>query len=355
MRTENLQHRMLVEMGLDEHDKFRVAASGALCLDAGLRTTNKAAGAEVLRGSSLMSLARKSLALDGVTLPSDDDWGVATRALTSSDFTAILNDVAHTHLLEGYEQSFETWQDWVGIGELADFKQATLSQFEAGDLEEVSGEFEFGKLSDKGEPAQLLTYGKIFAVSRKAIIFNDKRVFTKVPQRIGESASRKVGDLCYSVLIANAAMSDGTTLFHADHSNIGTGGAPSDTTIGEGVKLMKKQTRIDSTKPAGIPPRYFMAPVALESVAEKVFRTLQGDTDKIKRIYDARLDAESETAWYMAAEKGLAVVVYFLDGNMKPHLEYKAGYPMDWMEFKVRLDVTAAATDHRSLLYNAGA
>ena len=88
-----------------------------------------------------------------------------------------------------------------------------------GDLDVVyeNGEYKYGSFSDLKETLTLLTYGKLFNISRQALINDDLNAFTRIPMSMGRAANRKVGDLAYGVLTANAALNqDSTELFHAD-------------------------------------------------------------------------------------------------------------------------------------------
>lgn len=353
----NPQKQLLIQMGLDSRVKFREAASDAIRIDSGVAVAKPAPGSSELRGLSLTNLARKTLAVQNIKAPTDD-YVMSGRAMSSDDFDWILSDVVQKMLLEGFENSWETWQIWTNIGELQDFRAARIAQFETDSLEQLEGEspeFPYGKITDTGETAQLLTFGKIFQITRRVLMTNDKALLTSIPRQIGATASRKIGDLVYAILTVNAAMSDGVSLFHADHSNTGTGSAPDATSIGEAVKLMKKQPLVGDTAPANIPPQFFLAPVAIETAAENAFRTLQGDTDKIKRVYDARLDSSSETEWYLAGPKGKTVTVFGLDGNVKPIIESEENWQSDSIDYRCRLDAVAAAVDWRAMVYNAGA
>ena len=73
------------------------------------------------------------------------------------------------------------------------------------------------------------------------------------------------------------------------------------------------------------------------------------------RVYEARLDDDSATAYYFAAAKGKTVKVFFLNGIQTPFMETKAGWTVDGVEYKVRIDAGAKAMDWKGLVKNAGA
>ena len=170
------------------------------------------------------------------------------------------------------------------------------------------------------------------------------------------------------MVTANSAMGDGTALFHANHGNLGTGAVISETTAAEAIKLMGLQKDLKGKRRLNISPQFFIAPKSVEGNAEIFFNSGQfaGDNKaatrsnpyagtKFTRVYEARLDDNSTTAWYMAARKGKTVKVFFLNGQKAPYMETKQGWSVDGVEFKVRIDAGAKAMDWKGLVKNAGA
>lgn len=360
--------KIAIEMGADERDKFRVAATDAITIRSGKPADKTATGATDLAGLSLRELARESLKLSNQ--PSTGDVrSMIGRALTTSDFPLILANVANKSLFAGYETTAETWQSWCGIGSVSDFKTNTVVRAgEMADLDQIyeDEEYKYGTRSESQEQFAIGTYGKLFAISRQTIINDDLSALTDIPAAHGEAAARKIGDLAYAVLTANAAMGDGTALFHANHGNLGTTGAIGSTTVSEAVKLMALQKDIGGKRRLNISPKFLIAPPSLAYTAETFFKSsvigTQANPNQIniyanlvQMIFEPRLYDASTTAWYFAGDKGKTVNVYFLNGTQAPYLETKQGWDVDGVEYKVRIDAGAKAIDWKSLLKNAGA
>ncbi|MGE0919446.1 prohead protease/major capsid protein fusion protein [Trichlorobacter lovleyi] len=359
-----------VTVGADERDKFRAAAEHSVLIRADRAVDNPASGATDLVGFSLRELARESLRVAGQSI-TGNPMDMIGRALTTSDLPAILANVANRSLFEGYAAADETWQTWCGIGSASDFKTNTIARVgEMDDLDEIGeeDEYKYGKRSDGKEEYKIATFGKLFSISRQTIINDDLGALTDIPAAFGEAWSRKVGDIAYAVLIANSAMGDGVALFHADHSNLGTAGVVSETTIAEGIKLMKLQKDISGKRRLNIRPQFFIAPVALEGSAEIFFtsnqfagadaaatRTNPYAGTRFTRVFESRLDDASSKNWYLAGPKGKTVKVFFLNGQQGPYLETKQGWSTDGVEFKVRGDAAAKAVDWKAMIKNAGA
>lgn len=352
----------------DESDKFKKGVSAALQIRAGLAKND---GANQYRGHTLFELARASADRAGIKTQGMDKMAVVAAAFThsTSDFTNLLADVANKAMLKGYDEAEETFQKWTSVGNLPDFKASKrvgLDTFPS--LTEVpeGAEYSYGTVGDRGETIQLATYGKLFSITRQAIINDDLDGFTKLPRSMGRAAIRTVGNLVYAVLTGNPNMSDSVALFHANHSNLLTAAGISTTAIDAMMAAMRKQK--DATgSTLNIRLGYLLVPVAQEgaamTVAESQYEvTAAGKTNttpnyvrgRFEVISDARLDAASAYNWYGAANPSVfdTIEVAYLDGNQAPVLEQQAGWDIDGVEFKVRMDAGVKALDWRTLAKN---
>jgi ATP-dependent protease ClpP protease subunit len=356
---------------VDARDKFKAGASAALLVRSGVAKRDDTANN--YRGHSLVELARAALEQAGTRTDTMDKMAIVAAAFThsTSDFTNLLADVAHKSMLMGHEEAEETFQAWTNRGVLTDFKpmsRVDLNAFPS--LLEVreGAEFKSATVGDRGEQIQLATYGRLFSISRQAIINDDLAAFTTIPRKMGRAAIRTVGDLAYAVLTANGNMADGTALFHADHSNLLTGAGINTGSIDAMRVKMAKQKSGDAT--LGIRLANLIVPVALEGSAnvardsefEVGASTKNNTTPNSVRgtfevISDARLDAASATTWYGTANAAIhdTVEVAYLDGNDQPYLEQQNGWTVDGTEFKVRIDAGVKALDHLTMAKNPGA
>lgn len=352
----------------DERDKARAGIGNAVMARAGLIAQDTA---NPYRGYSLLELARASLERNGVKTGSMDKMALVAASFThsTSDFTNLLANVAEKAMLKGYEEAEETFQLWTSEGTLPDFKQAKrvdLNLFPALAQVAEGAEYTYATVGDRGETIQLATYGKMFSITRQAIINDDLAAFTKVPQRMGRAAIRTVGDLVYAVLTGNPTMGDGTALFHATHNNLLSSAAINTTSVDAMRVAMAKQTD-GSARALNIKLGTLLVPIALEGTA-KVVRDSEFEVGASNRnntvpnmvrgifdvIADPRLDTASATNWYGAGNPALfdTIEVAYLDGNKTPTLEQERGWNVDGVEFKVRLDAGVKALDYRALAKN---
>jgi hypothetical protein len=236
-------------------------------------------------------------------------------------------------------------------------------------LDEIpeSGEYKHGTIGERAESIKLATYGKLFSITRQAIINDDLTAFTDIPRKMGRAAARTVGDLVFSILIDNPAMSDSVALFHADHNNLASSGtAITAASVGAGRTAMRTQK--DGTATLNIRPSFLIVPAAQEDTA-RVLMTSETDPSKTNSrvpnpvrgaaeiIVDARLDDASTTAWYLAADPNTfdTIEVGYLDGIAAPFLDQQDGWTIDGVEYKVRIDAAAAPLEFRTLYKNPGA
>lgn len=372
----NFHHR--IEVGETEQDKFKAGALSALLVRAGAASKDqvKADASNNFRGYTLLEMARASLHMLGVNTGAMDKMTVVAAAFThsNSDFTNLLANVAEKSMMMGYDEAEETFQTWTMRGTASDFKpikRVDLNTFPALSKVAEGAEYSYGTIGDRGETVQLATYGKMFSITRQAVINDDLRAFTMIPRRMGRAAIRTIGDLVYAVLTGNPTMSDAVALFHATHNNLLTGAGVNTTSVDAMRVAMAKQKDAGNNAAAlNIRLAHLIVPMALEGIAKvtaeseyEVGASARNNTipnsvrGTFNVVSDARLDAASATAWYGAASPGMhdTVEVTYLDGQESPVLESKDGWTVDGAEFKVRIDAAVSPLDFRTLAKNPGA
>jgi hypothetical protein len=122
---------------------------------------------------------------------------------------------------------------------------------------------------------------------------------------------------------------------------------------------MRKQTGL-SGKPINVRPRYVLVPADYETAAEKELATINPgvSTDvnpfagKLELLVEARLS--SATRWWMVGDPAVieGLEYSYLAGAEGPQTETRAGFDVDGVETKVRLDFGAAFIDYRGWYMN---
>ena len=357
-----------VHFGASAGEKYREAIVYALVTRAGLKLPDlkEAPGHEDFRSYSLREIARHCLLTAGQSTRGDI-IEVVGRALTTSDLPAILADVANKALFSGFALHAETYELWTGTMPAGDFKTLNIPSISSlDDLEPVGehGEFKYGYMRDKNEQITLGTAGKIYPITRQALINDDLFAITAMFSRAGEKAKKYEGDLVYGLLQANPVMlEDGQALFSAAHNNLATViGPPSNASMDNMDAIMGAQAD-QSGQPLGIPLAFAIMPRGMRGSGEAFFKTIQfvsalGDLqdsvwggDVVQRVYEPRLGTAPNT-WYAAGPKGTTVVRTHLNGVQTPRIETKAGWNVDGVELKVAYDVAVGAVDYRGIVRN---
>lgn len=324
-------------------------------------------GAREFRGLTLLELARDLLAREGVNTRGMDKMQVAARALQgTSDLANIVANVANKSLRAAYQVAPRTFTRWARRATAPDFKALTrVALSDAPALEKVNehGEFKRGAFTDGKETYQLVTVGKIVGITRQVIVNDDLDAFTRIPALFGTAAANYESDTVYAILTANAALSDGTALFHADHKNLGSGAIAV-----AGLSSMRSAMRVQKTPQSvvmNLQPRYLIVPAALETVAEQYtsadfVSAKSGDINPFKGslevVVEGRLDAASTAVWYGAADPSQVDTVEYayLEGQEGVYVEHRVGFEVDGVEVKARLDFASKAIDHRGLYKSTG-
>ena len=324
------------------------------------------------RGMTLMELARESLGNAGVNTRGLSRDEVATRALHStSDFPEILSAVTNKTLRQAYEAYPRTFMLFCRQVLATDFKAMHRVQLgEAPQLLEVSesGEFKRGTLGESKESYKVKTYGRVVAITRQTLINDDLDAFTRIPAMYGNSIAQLESDVVWGIITANPAMADGNALFHNSHKNLaGTGAALDVSSVGAARAAMAKQTGLDKKTVLNVRPAFLIVPASLELKAEQLVAqnlvpaatssVVPQSIRTLAPISEPRLDAASETAWYLAASPNqIDTIEYaYLEGQQGAYIETRNGFDVDGVEIKCRLDFGAKAIDWRGLYKNPGA
>jgi len=364
----------------DGRDRMKMGMEKALLAKAGLEggernefssLTLREAGREFLLSSGFdrtklrdsMQIAGMALGMRGFTMAGQH---------STSDFAEVLANVAYKSMLRGFEESGETFQQWTRTGSLSDFKTAKridTGMFPA--LAEVieGAEYSHATMTDRGVSVSLATYGKMFSITRQAIINDDLNAFTNIPRKMGRAASRTVGNLVYAKLTAPPVWSDSVAFWDAaSHGNLGSGALTS-AALDLGRAAMARQTDPDDHATGGlnITPAFLIVPTSIRGKAlaamESEFEVSGSDKrspnyarNMATVVSDARLDTASTAVWYLAADPNMydTIEVSYLDGNSNPVLEQQDGWNVDGVEFKVRLDAGVTTLDYRGLYKSTG-
>ncbi|KZL25624.1 prohead protease/major capsid protein fusion protein [Pseudovibrio sp. WM33] len=333
--------------------------------------------ARQFRGMTLLELARHSLERRGFSTLGMSKMELATAAFAmrsagyhaTSDFPAILANVAGKTLRDAYDITPRTFRPWARRTTIVDFKPVQRTQLGgAPDLQKVleSGEFQYGTMGEGKEVYALATYGKIIAITRQALINDDLDAFTRIPRSFGASAADLESDIVYAILKDNPVMQDGTALFHAKHNNLGAAARIDETSLTAAYRAFGLHKGLEG-RLISVQPRYIITPPGPRSVEarKQITATTPANTADVN-AYAGRLEpieeprlipASGQDPWFMAADPARIDTVEFayLEGQEGVFTETRTGFEVDGIEIKARHDFAAKAIDHRGLYKNPGA
>ena len=355
--------------GGDNRKGQREAMSNAIEARAGLA---QADGANPYRGESLIEIARACAEQVGVNTRGMSRMDVVATAIThtTSDFPGLVGSVAERSLMRGYT---ELELDIAQISRpitLTDFRATNpvgLGSFSDLDKVPESGEYKYGTFSSRnGLPLRAVTYGKLFSVSRQAIINDDIGLLTDVPFKMGQAAKRTLVKELFALLISNPTLPDGLPLFHADRGNLLTAAAISTGSV-DAMRVAMATIQDADDNFVGVQLANLLVPTALGGLARSVraseYVIDAGAPESRQPNYvqntfgvvdSARL---SGTAWYGLANSSQqdGLVVGYLDGKQTPYMEQEKTFTVDGVAWKVRLDAGVGIGDPMGLAKNPGA
>ncbi len=360
--------RMTARKPHDRANEFR----GMSLVDMG-RAWLSAAGVPDVYNLSKTRVA--DLVMDLQTLGRTYGADVVGLAQSTSDFPYILDDAMGKSLRTAYGEAPSTWQAWVRRTTAPDFKDIKrVALSESPDLVSITegGGINYVTMGEGREVYALVEYNGGIVLTRRAFIDDDMDAFSRIPVLQANAATRKEDDVNYAVLTGNAAMADGTALFHSGHSNLASSSAVPSTASFNAMRTgMRTQTG-----PKGailnLMPKHLIVPANLEGTVRQIIvsetdpsasssgitNTWKGELNLVvEPRLDATVDSDTDKAtWYGAADYNQidTIEMCFLEDEQVPQLRSEQEFDSGDRKFAVRHTMAAKAIDHRGVWKNKG-
>jgi hypothetical protein len=334
-------------------------------------------------GSRLLDLARECLDLRGVVWRGLSPTATFAAALSqrsvsgaaaTGDFPILLENTLHKLLLAAYVVAPDTWKMFSKTGTAMDFRPH--NRYRKGLLGRLDVVPENAEIKHKAIPdgekevITVETKANILAVTRQMLVNDDLGAFTDLASDLGMAAGLSIEEEVYELLLENGGlgptMSDGDTLFHADHGNIGTGAAISAASLFADKVLMGRQKDPAKKRFLSLRPSILLVPDGLEGTAKSIVEArFDPDVSGKFEIPNLSLGVVStiipsprlpNTRRYMLTDPSIAPVIEvdFLDGQQEPRMETRLGWEIDGAEWRIVFDFKANAIDFRGGITNAG-
>ncbi|MFN4142780.1 prohead protease/major capsid protein fusion protein [Aestuariivirga sp.] len=319
---------------------------------------------------SIPELAEIALRSAGISTTGLSKSSIVTRALHStSDFPLAMADAVNRTVRQSYEAQASALTQIARMVTVRDFRPVTrisASQFSALEKVNENGEYKRGTFEESGEKISIATFGRMWAATRQLLVNDDLGIMTTAATKMGAATAALVANNLAAVWLANSGLgpqlSDGKKVWDASHGNLASGSdkaAPSDATLNAARMAMRGQ-RDASGQPIAIEPKVLLVPPALETAAQKLLASIYATTvndvnpwaGTLKVMVEPRLT--SSKAWYLIDPANGDLESAFLEGETGPVIESRAGWDVDGVEIKVRLDHGAAFVDWRGVYRNPG-
>ena len=368
--AQNVTSRADIAIGSDLADpavRLRFMGEALACRFAGAAPSDAARN---FVGMRVIDMAKELLEARGISTNRMSPSTIIERSMNgSSDFPNLLLATGERTLRAAYLSYAGGIKNASRPTTAVDFRaKHRLKLGEMPQLLKVNegGEFKRGSTAESDETYSLGTYGRIFAITRQALINDDLGAFVTMTGQFGRAAAEFEAQYLVTLLASNPVMADTKALFHTGHGNLaGTGAAISITSLGTAKQAMRLQKGLDGTTPIDATPKHLIVPAALETIAlQYLAQTTPNQSSlvnpfagQLSLIVDPRLDALSATRWYLAADSATVEGLEhaYLQGQEGPYIEQRLGFEVDGVEMKCRLDFGAGFTDYRGWYSNPGA
>lgn len=320
----------------------------------------------------------------------DGEDEVLLESGSTSDFATYLADKVNKRLMHGYTEAPSAWRSYSRPYSVSDFKPQTFVRLtEMEELLEVpeGGPYTDSKIDEiTGTPLTVGTFGRLFSLTRQALINDDLDQLRDRPAALGRAYVRSVNRTAVRALEGNANAYDGNATFSVAHKNLITD--PLDeASLAKAAILMRKQSDPNGLRLA-LTPRNLVIPPDLWMVARRALQSVvvpragemtppstpkpfnYGDLNVVAGLADPVVEdyLTDPSDWYLVADPSVAPVlaVGFLNGKQTPDVFLKDPgmrnviggsdpYSMEFDEitWKVRGDWGAALIDWRGIVKSA--
>lgn len=330
--------------------------------------------ARELMGCTILDLGARLLESQGerVSWVSRDD--LTSRVMMSgghstSDFPNLLTASGNRVLRDAYELSQSPLKLLARRRNAVDFRPLTSIRLsEAPRLVEKpeASELTYGSRTEAKESFSLKTAGRVFALTREAIINDDLHAFADSARAWGRSAAGYEAGVLAALFSLNTGdgvnLDDGSPLYTTGRGNKAVAGAAINTTaLGAARQAMRGFTDIDGKTLIGVAPAHLVVGPAKETEAEQALAAVAAAQTSNANPFANKLSLHVEprfagNAWRLFADPAQmpVIVIAYLNGAEGPQMASREGWTTLGMEFRAILDFGAGVEDWRGTYLNQG-
>lgn len=376
--------RPVIEMGLERGDKLQIALDRMFGVTHKVKEERNGQMVRMVQAEevdksvpSFRSLKEAYIAYTGDSEVRSQSLGRRVQEaadIDSTSFPQALNDTLGRLLLQDYRQAdydLSMFYETAAVPDFKDQKRIRIGDFDdlpAHDPEAAPWP-NLTPPTDEQATYAVVQFGAILSISRKMIKNDDLGTASRMVGKIGRAARRTLAQYVTTFFVANAAIYDGTTWFHANHGNLGAT-ALSATELGVIRAAFRAFAEKDSLKKLGLMPYWLMIPDALEGAALKANKSAYlsdslADDSTVQFMFGQNGERivrnhllTDNTDYYVIGRKEDAPIleVGFLDGRMEPEFFLADGettseamLTADELRYKVRYEFGGAPIDYRNV------
>ena len=365
-------------VGVTEGDTLKCAA---LLVSGQQAVAEKAFKPEVIEAArglginTAMDLVKMSVKMRHGTVPQGVDSQIKA-SFSTMDLSTALGGGADLVAAQTFHDTPSTWRSWCKRESVNSLRQHTAVRafLSNGGYETVAPDGEIKHASGEEETTthQAKTRGKMFSVDRQHLINDDLGLIMSYIAELGREGARSISDLVYDTLIANAGAH-----FHADNSNLETGGGSALALAGLTAAILSFRARVDAAeRPLDLAPAVMVVAPALEATARTLLQSQElsrdtsatggdeGTSNPWHKVMTLEVEPRLSTAnggvdatWYIFSNPAQLACLScsFLHGVETPTIETsQADFSTLGLQMRGYHDFGADLTDARAGLKSAG-
>ncbi|RWH86439.1 MAG: hypothetical protein EOR77_21565 [Mesorhizobium sp.] len=353
----------------DDRDVRRTAMTEALSysLGAPLPAAGPSAAARAFMGRSVIDIAAQSIDWrGGMVVNARQKDEILTRAgMSTSDFPIIFENAINRTLEGRYALAQPTYRSIARKQNFNDFRPHTTVKI--GDfpmLQKVleSGEIKYGTFNEGKETVQAFSYAIALSITRQMLINDNIGAIADLLSSYGPTVALFEEVTFYSMAF-NAALADGKTVFHADHSNLASPGTVIDVTnVGKARAAMSKQKSTGGNQLLQNAAKMLLVGPDKLTEAEMLIASITPATVATVNIFSGKLgvlDTAQITgnAWYAFADPAMGSNYRwgYLEGYEAPRVRTDEPFGTQGFKMSVEIDFGVGAVDYRFGYKNPGA
>lgn len=315
-------------------------------------------------GMSLREMAADALQRSGTSSRGMSADDIFARSLGTSDFPLLVSNAMGKVAAQAYQAAESPLKALARQRTLPNFKTSTAIRLgEMGRLEEMTehGEFTHTSRAEAGETMSLRTFGRAINVSRKLLIDDDLGLLGDMTSAMGQAAAQTEADEMVKLLMGNPAMSDGKTVFHADHGNTAAV-ALTEEALSDARKAMRTVKGLDGKTIIAVKPRYLVVGPELETQAEKLLAAIYAATTddvnafagKLTLVVEPRITDDS---WFVVADPASvpSIQYAYLSAAQGVQIQRQEAWDTLGLKYRAWLDFGCGWLDWRGAYRSTGA